>query len=175
MGTALVVVGIVLGLLILVTVAGMFLPKEHTSSRTLRTPQPPEALWSAMTDFPGQTRWRSDLKTVERQPDREGREVWLESYVDSAPIVREVLEAAPPRRLVSRFTDEQGAPVGRWECDITPQDGGSRLTVTEHGTIENPFFRFAGRFFLGHAAFVEQYLLALSVKLGEGSVIERRK
>lgn len=175
MEIVLTVAGVVAGLLLLMAASGLLLGKEHTTRRTLRTPQPPEAVWKLISDFAGQAKWRSDVTAVERLADRDGRPVWLEKYVDSVPVVREVLEWAPPQRLVSRFSDEQGAPLGQWECEVAATDGGSRLTVAEHGLIQNPFFRFVGRYWTGHATFIEQYLLALSVELGEGSAIERRQ
>jgi uncharacterized protein YndB with AHSA1/START domain len=165
MDIALAVGGIVAGIIVVMTVIGLLLPKEHRSSRTMRTSKPPEEVWQVLTDAAGQTSWRYDLATVERVAS-DGREVWLEKYNDSAPVNREFAEMSPPRRMVNRFTDEQGADMGRWEYEITPVEGGAEIELTEYGIVANPFFRFVSRYMLGHGKFVADYLRALKVKLG---------
>ena len=75
--------------------------------------------------------------------------------------------APPPRHLVTRIADD-GLPFGgRWEYRIEPDGaGGSNVTITEHGSVYNPLFRFVSRYIMGHTATIESYLRALGKRFG---------
>jgi uncharacterized protein YndB with AHSA1/START domain len=166
-------VAALIALLLFVTAAGLLIPRRHVASRTLKTSQSPETVWRAITDYVGQPAWRKDLKTVERLPDREGRELWREVYEDGSPLTMETAEAVPPSRLVRIIVDEGGPFSGRWEYEIKANNmGGSSLTITEHGEVPNPFFRFVSRFVIGHTHFMEKFQKDLAAKFGEEAVIE---
>lgn len=165
---------LLVGLILAATLLGAFLPREHSVSRSVRISQPPEAVWQAITDYAGQPAWRPELKSVERQPDRVGRETWKVTDQYGATSFMEVVEALPPRRLVQAFTDAQGNPTGpaAWEYQLAPSDGGTRVTLTQHGNYPNPFLRFIMRFVIGYGKFVEDYLRALAGKFGDPPNIE---
>ena len=165
-------VGLLAGLVMLVAAVGSFLPKEHVASRTLKLTQSPEAVWQAITDRSGQLAWRTDLKSIEPFPQRNGREVWQEVSRRGDRLTFEALEAIPPRRLVTRIADEDLPFGGRWEYEITPAASGCQVTITETGQVYNPIFRFISRFVIGHTATIEQYLKALAAKFGEPATIE---
>jgi hypothetical protein len=40
------------------------------------------------------------------------------------------------------------------------------LTITEHGEVYNPLFRFVSRFIMGQTATLDAYLKALNANLG---------
>lgn len=168
----LVPVAVLASLLFIITAVGLSIPRSHVASRTLRMRQPPEIVWQVITDYESQPNWRKDLKTVERLPDREGREVWREVYQQGSPITLETAESAAPSRLVRIIADEGGPFSGRWEYDIKPDGAGSRLTITERGEVPNPFFRFMSRFLIGHTYFMEKFQKDLAAKFGEEAVIE---
>ncbi len=161
-----------LGLVALSAAIGLFLPRDHTASRSLRTRQTPEAVWQTITDFQNEPRWLSEVVSVERLSASDGREVWRETYRSGDSLTMETVETVPPRRLVRRITDEGGPFSGRWEFEITPLPDGSRLNITEHGTIPNPLFRFVARFIIGHTAAMERYLTDLAAKFGEAPALE---
>ena len=75
--------------------------------------------------------------------------------------------------LVRTIADEKGPFRGRWEYDITAQEQGSKITITEHGEIPNPFFRFMARVFMDPAMYLELYLKALAKKFNEPAVLEK--
>ncbi|HEY0323540.1 MAG TPA: SRPBCC family protein [Pyrinomonadaceae bacterium] len=166
-------VAVLTSLLFIITAVGLAIPRQHVVSRTLKIRQSPEIVWGAITDYKGQPLWRKDVKTVERLPDHEGREVWREVYEQGSPITLETAEAVAPNRLVRTIADEGGPFSGRWEYDIKADSaGGSRLTITERGEVPNPFFRFMSRFLIGHTYFMEKFQKDLAAKFGEEAVIE---
>jgi hypothetical protein len=70
--------GVVAVVLVAVMVIGWLLPVKHRASRQATFIAPPEAVWRLMTDVESFPSWRSDVKTVERLPDRDGRPAWVE-------------------------------------------------------------------------------------------------
>jgi hypothetical protein len=164
--------GVLLGLMGLMFVAGLFVARTHTVARALKLKQSPEAVWQVISDFSGQPGWHALVVKVARLDDKDGHEVWRETYQGNYPLKLETLESQPPRRLVRSIQDEKGPFQGRWEYDITPLEAGSQLTITEHGDIANPFFRFMARMFLDPAKYLEMYLKALAAKFGEPAAVE---
>src|SRR5260370_35048170 len=73
------------GFLILITLIGWLLPKDHVATRQGRYRQPPEAIWTAITDVDAMPSWRAGLKSVKHLPDKSGLPVHLEG-TDSVEI-----------------------------------------------------------------------------------------
>jgi uncharacterized protein YndB with AHSA1/START domain len=161
-------------LLVLVSLAGAALPREHKASCAAVFRVAPERLWTILTNFPGRPQWLSIVKSVERLPDQDGRQVWRETWGFGDKVDVEVVELAPPRRLVTRIVDNGRRPFGgRWIFEITTADSGSRLAITEVGWISNPLFRFLARFAFGYTRTLETFLKDLGRHLGEEMRIER--
>ncbi len=160
-----VLIGVILlvGLPVLVALAGSLLPKSHSASRHA---------WRVLTDRVAMPSWRTDLRAIERLPDLDGHEVWQETDRRGQKLRLETVEAVPPRRLVGRIADPKLPFGGTWTYEITPVADGSTLTITEDGEIYNPIFRFVARFILGYTGTMESYLRALAAKFGEQVVIE---
>ena len=78
--------GLIVGLILLVVVVGMLLPKAHVASRKARFNQTPQVVFDAISDFQGQTVWRTGLAKVEGLPDREGNAVWRETSKRTGPL-----------------------------------------------------------------------------------------
>lgn len=163
---ALVVIGGLIGLILLMTLIGVFLPQDHVATRSLTLPQPPEAVWQVVTDFAQQPKWFSEVTSSERLPDQNGRARWREVYGGDMEATVEVIEAKPPQRIVRKIVNDDLPFGGQWEYDIKPVDTGSQITVTERGTVNNPFFRFMSRFVFGYTATIEKYLQSLAAKFG---------
>jgi uncharacterized protein YndB with AHSA1/START domain len=169
----LIALGVLAGVFLLIILAGSVLPRRHVVARALKTTRPVEEVWKVLTDIEALPTWHDGVVSVQRLPDHEGRPVWLEVYRGNYPIRLETTEAVPPRRLVRTVADASGPFRGRWEFDLSPRDGGCRVTLTEHGEVPNPFFRFMARLFMDPALYLEIYLRALAGKLGDRPVIER--
>lgn len=71
-----------------------------------------------------------------------------------------IAEEQPPRRLVSRV--REGLPYGgTWTFELAPEGNSTRVTITEHGQVYNPLFRFLSRFVFGQTATMDQFLADL--------------
>lgn len=167
------ILGALVGFALVATVIGMFLPKQHSFSRSVRIAQPPETVWKVVTDFAAEPAWRLDVKSVERLPDRDGKETWKITTTHGSSATFQVTEIVAGQRLVlSEFFSESGPPAIVWQFDLAPADGGTRVTLHERGDFGNPYTRFIVRFVLGQTKFVDDYLTYLAQKFGQTATIE---
>jgi len=162
----LIVVGVIAGMIALMAIIGSLMPKGHTASRSTVINKPPEVLWQTMTDCAAFPQWRTDVKSVEVLPDRDGHRVWREDG-KNGKMTLEAIETSPPSRLVLRIADPDLPFGGTWTYELQASGSGSRLTITEDGEVYNPIFRFMGRVFFSPTASIETYLKALGKKYGE--------
>ena len=164
-------------LVLVVALVGAALPRAHVASRSAHVAQSPQEVWRTITRVSQFPRWRPDVRAVELLPDRApgAGASWRETGANGR-ITYEVVEAEPPRRLVTRIADDALPFGGRWTYDLAPApDGGTTVTITEHGEVRNPLFRFASRFVFGHHATMDAYLKALQGAAGgtASSVVSR--
>ena len=152
---------------------GAFLPREHVVSSTVFLACPPDSVWGVIADFPRVPEWRPEVERMEQLDDREGRAVWRE-VERTGPLTYEVVSWDPPRALALRIADPDLPFGGTWTYELTSERGGSRITVTERGTIKNPVFRFLARFAIGYHSTVDGYITALGRRLGKNVRPEHR-
>ena len=153
--------GVFVVLIVIVVAIGMALPVKHTVSRSASFAVPPESLWRAITTIPELPTWRKNLQKVEVLPDRNGHPVWRETDNDGSAITFEMIEAVPPKMLVTRIADTDLAFGGSWTYEINPSGTGSEITITENGEVYNPIFKFVSRFIIGHYGSIDDYLEGL--------------
>lgn len=163
----LVSIGIVVGVLAAIFVAGCFLPRSHQVTRSRALKQTPTVVWQAIIDYANMPTWHPEVIQVERMPDKNGHPVWKETDRRSYVLLLETTEATAPTRLVRTIADEDGPFTGRWEFALTALEAGSRLSITEVGEIANPFFRVMFRLYMKPEYHLELYLQAVAKKFGE--------
>jgi hypothetical protein len=168
----LLVAGILVALILIVLVIGLLTPEEHHASRTLRTKQPPQAIWDAINDHANEPQWRDDVASVVSVGERNGKPVWQENYKDGNTLQLMTTESKPSAQMVREIAEE-GPFSGRWEIDIQPIASGSSVKITEIGKVSNPFFRFISKYIIGHTYQMEKYLTSLARKFGEQPDIVR--
>ena len=156
---------VMVGLIVIATIWGALLPREHHAQRSARLAQPPDAVWSAIADPLAAASWRDDVRSVEPLPDHEGRARWRE--IGSDAITYELVADEPPVRRVVRIADPDLPFGGTWTYALAADGEGCRLSITEDGEVRNPLFRFLARYAFGHGGTMEAYLRALGRRFGE--------
>lgn len=170
---ALLIVGVVVAIGIgVVTIAGWLLPVAHVSSTRATIAAARPDVWQVLTDVTGFPRWRPDVETVEVLPPVEGRFAWRETGSNGA-ITYARDQEMPEERLVSRITDESLPFGGTWTFELAEVPGGTEVTITEHGTVSNPLFRFMSRYVFGHHAAHESFLRSLAASFGQETEPQR--
>jgi len=164
--------GVLAGLIVLMGLIGRSLPRGHVVQRSLRSKRSRETVWQTITDFASVPSWHPGVKAVERLADRNGHEVWRETYKGNHTLTLETVEACPPQRLVRSIADDKAPFTGCWEFELAAEGEGCHLTITERGDIASPFIRFLFRMFMNPALNLERYLKALAGNLGEPAVVE---
>jgi hypothetical protein len=156
----------VAGLVAIVWVLGLLLPRDHVASRIGTYHVPPEKVWVAITDVDAMPTWRIGLKGVTRLPDRDGLPAHIEDTA-AGKLLIQTQAMEPPRKLVNRIGGKNLPFGGTWTFEVTPTADGSTLRITENGYVTNPIFRFVGRFFIGYTSEMEKYLTGLARHFGE--------
>jgi polyketide cyclase/dehydrase/lipid transport protein len=150
-------------LVLIVAIVGALLPKAHTASRTARIAMPPDALFALLSDVDRYQSWRTDVKSLQRLPDRDGKPAWTEDVSGmKIPLHFERMER--PSLLVARIDGSDLAFGGIWTYRITPAPGGSDLTITENGEVYNVIFRFMARFVFGYTATMDGFIKNLQAR-----------
>jgi hypothetical protein len=168
---ALIIIGVLAGIVVLITIIGALLPRDHVASTSASIPAVPEDVWDAITDVAAAPEWR-DLKSVEVL-STPGKPLRWREVSRFGPITLEQEEAIPHQRFVGRIADTDQGFGGTWTYEIEPLANGSRVTITERGFVTNPLFRFMSRFVFGYYGTQESYLRALGKKFGEEVVVVR--
>ena len=148
----------------LILLAGAMLPASHVVSRTATFPHTPERVFAVLVDIENSRHWRRDVRAVEVLA-WEPRVRWRE-YGRRRSVVFERVEVEPPVRLVTQIADPDQPFGGRWKYELSPDNGGTRLSITEEGEIHNPMVRAFSRYVFGHAATIERFLEDLEGRLG---------
>jgi hypothetical protein len=136
----LIVAAALAALVLVVAVIGWRLPRDHVAARSATFRARPEVIFAHL----------ASLEIGAR---------------DDVPIA--IVEQRPPDRLVTRIADPNLPFGGTWTFELTPDGGGTRLTITERGYVSNPIFRVIARVVLGHDATMDAYLRELAARLGE--------
>jgi uncharacterized protein YndB with AHSA1/START domain len=152
----------------IVALIGFALPKGHVASRTITVNRPIAEVWTTITRVEEFPQWRRSVRNVqmlERSPLR-----WREDGPDGA-MTFETIEFREPTRFVTEIADKNLPFGGRWVYDLAAVAAGAgvppatAVTITEHGEVYNPIFRFVSRFIMGHTATIDNYLADLQKRL----------
>jgi len=166
----LIVAAALAGLVSLVAVVGVFLPRDHIASRSASYHQPPDTVFAAISDVASSAAWRKSLSAVEILPAAGGR-IRFREVTGGDRITMEIVEMQAPVRMVTRI-DDPGQPFGgTWTFELAKQADQTRLTITERGEIYNPIFRTLARFVFGYTSTLDTYLGELGHKFGELVVV----
>jgi hypothetical protein len=116
MWIALYIVAGLVGLVVLLNLVGLALPREHVAARRATFAQPPARVWDAMVELADHVAVRDKLPIDVELDDK-------------------------PRARITRIIDDKLPFGGRWYYELEPIDAGTVLTITEAGFVKLPMFR----------------------------------
>jgi|SRR5688572_1860390 uncharacterized protein YndB with AHSA1/START domain len=150
----------------IVALIGSRLPVAHVASRSVVIGAPSDVVFTTMTDFASAPTWRSGLKSVSVASDAATGRQRVTEESSNGTMTMEVEQVVPPTRLVTRIVGE-GLPYGgAWAHALEAQGNSTRVTITEHGEVYNPIFRFISKYIMGHNGTLDTYLTDLGRKFG---------
>lgn len=164
--------GVIIALLGVIWLAGSFIPREHRAASRIMLQHPIDTVWTVVRNPGALLGTWTDLTQAERvAPDPQGRERWQET-VGGFEMRLIVVETEAPSRMVTEVESEPGSPFGgHWVFELSPSDGGTRVTVAEEGWIGPPPFRVMSRV-MGYHRSIDGYLTGLGRHFGESPVPE---
>ncbi|CAN5619057.1 hypothetical protein BH23GEM1_BH23GEM1_08180 [soil metagenome] len=166
MQRTLIVAALIVAVVAATIAVGWKLPAEHRTVREAEFRHGAEELWATIADFPSLPAWMPGIRRVQKLDAVDGRERWLYETAEGDMTI-EVVARSAPTVLSIRTVNSDLAFGGTWTHRISPTASGSLLTITEHGWITNPFFRFMFRYVFGVASTPDEALTALGRYLGE--------
>lgn len=155
----------VVGLVAVVTVVGLFMPRNHVATSEITLKQPPDKVYAALRDIGGMKAWWTDLKVSERVSGAAG-ERWRQE-ASGFKMEIDVINDAPPTGFTTKIVEEKGAPFGgMWHYRFTSTPSGTTVTATEEGWIAPPPFRVIATMRGLHRS-LDHVLVALGTHFGE--------
>lgn len=163
------VAGAGLSAVLFFSLTGFLLPAEHTARRQAFVPTTPETVWRVLMDLDGLPHWRSDLRFLERLPDRGGRPAWREDGVHGSHVFV-LAESTPHSRLVVQSTSEAAIRGTIRVFDLVAAASGTLVTVTDRRMLPSPIERVLVRLPLGLTG-ASALLRDLGARLGQAQMI----
>jgi uncharacterized membrane protein len=163
---AVVIVGIIGLAVLLISLIGWRLPKDHSVTRSVLIHKSPDVVYSTARDFAATPKWRSDVRAVTVTTTPEGR-VHFREEAKNGTVNYELAEDVPGQRMVTRITDTNLGYSGKWTYVFTAEGANTRVSITEDGEVSNVIFRFLSRYAFGHTATIDSYLTSLGNHFGE--------
>ena len=172
-------------LLIAVVAAGVIvlammalMRRDHKVEMVVTYPRSaPSAVWALLTNHADEPRWLSAFKTVVRQPDVGGHEVWTHTSPDQVFSFTVMTVSAIPEQRYERLLLRDGQPRnqswdGRWIYELEPADRGTRMRVTEYGWTDGIPFFITQRVLSDPDAFLRFYVDRIGQQLNDPPAIE---
>jgi hypothetical protein len=166
------IAGGLVGLVVLMALIGLAIPKGHIAARRAIYAKSPDEVWRVLTDLDGHTRWRRSVRKIERLSPTSFREHSRQGTITFAIDEDRAPAAGASGRRVTRIADDKLPFGGRWIFELAPDGAGSRLTITEDGFIKNPVFRFMSKTVFSTTSTLEHFLSDLAAHLGVAATVE---
>ncbi len=163
------VIGILFVIFLMMVLIGYALPRDHRASSSIEVAAAPDSVWKLVSDiarFP--SFWR-DIDSVEVLPGVAGDTIYRQIDVRGDVLPIRVTERTAPERMVTEIADKNLPFGGTWIYELQAIPGGTRVTVTENGSVYNPVFRFISRVFLDQHATLDSFLSDLARRLGSAA------
>jgi len=125
-----------------VYVFGLSQPARHVVGATDTWSVPPAEVWALLSDPLARPRWRPDVDRIALISETAEGATYRELDAGGDRFDFRVVDVVLGRRLTLEVAaPEQIGFHGGWTWELAPVAEGTRVTVTEDGTIDNPLFR----------------------------------
>ncbi len=156
---------VLVGLVLVVLVAGAGMNAKHVAKASRLFAAPPERVWTALLSIRQLPYDRSDLANMESPAEKNRIPASLE--VLGSPVKIEAPIQRPPVQLVVKTVEPNLAYSGTWTIALSPEDDKTRVTIVEEATIRSRAVRFFVRTILGDDVLLEGIFRAVKRKLAE--------
>lgn len=152
-----------LGLVVLVFVVGMLLPKQRTFVKKATFKSAPERVFRLVRDVEHQAAWRNDvqeIKVIDAQS-------WTEVPKRGTPITFKVKQSIENQLFEIEIVEPKSF-TGYWVGTFQEtKAGGTEVVFKEVVVIANPFLRIMALLFVDLNSTMDVYVTNLKAQLGE--------
>lgn len=157
-----VVLFVIAGLIALVFVVGLLLPKQREYIRSAQFNSPVERVFDLVADVGTQATWRSDVKEIKVI----NQNTWTEVPKKSTPITFRTKQKIANQVFHIEIIEPKNFN-GYWLGSFAPTSTGTKVVFKEVVTIGNPFARVMSLVFVDLDKTMDSYMADLKAKLGE--------
>ena len=150
---------------------GAMLPQNHVATGSAMVAAPADKVAVLVREVGRYPEWRSRVSAIEVR-QRGIDDVEYDEVSGGDRIRFRLTEPEHARRFESAILDKTLPFGGRWTILLEPEGVTTRLTITEHGIVRNPLFRFVSKLLIGHDSTIRTYLADL--RKAVASLAERR-
>lgn len=151
------VAAVPVGSLALMYSIGMMLPEHHIAKAEITVRSPPFEVAQLIRDIEGHPRWRSEVTEI-KVVERNATQVRYVEQSRDDTIAFQFKEERPGTRFRNTIVEPNFPFSGYWVIQVNPLDGGTAISIEEHGSVTNPVFRFLSHFIFGHTSRMKEYL-----------------
>ena len=162
--------GAIVALVLALVAGGLATPREHVVARVARLPASLGDVWATIRDVARYAEWRHELETADVVDATQPQLRWRETTTRGSITFGLTAEDAP-RRMVARILDDDLPFTGEWSWQLVPDGDGTRVTITERGSVGNPIFRFIAAHLMGHTKSIDRYLRGLAERHGAPHIV----
>ena len=157
---------VIVGVVVIFTLTGVLLPKQHIVTYSHHFERAPEELWDVITSVRLYPQWKPDTQYVQVLKENDGApQVWIESDDNGVKTTYAVKNSLEPVSWEIHVTDPEIPPGGNWLFELEPNGNGTDLSITETATVKNPLSRFFDRFLVGYTRGIKSYVNALQNRM----------
>jgi hypothetical protein len=150
----------IIALIAIMYLIGYFMPVQHVSTHTVLLNSTPENVWKILHDHSQYPSWRSDVKKIEITDATH----WTEHTTNGKMSFE--AEVIRVNSLFHAHITNKDLPFGgSWTYELVPDNGATKLVITENGEVYNPIFRFMSKFIFGHDSTMKKFAADLSMKI----------
>lgn len=151
---------------------GLSVPAEHHVAVRTHVDVPPNEVQSLLVDFPRRPEWRPYVTRIGRVDDTpQGQPVWRELDRGGDRFDFTVVAVGPGEVVLATARPDDIGIRATWTWTIAPENGGTAITLTEDGAVDNPFFRGYWALADGPWEAIEEDLGAFAAMLGGAAPI----
>lgn len=159
------VMAAIAAVIVAVIVGGLVTPRDHAVARTVRVPAAPGDVWHTVRNVGAYSDWRHEIEHAEVIDADQPQVRWRETSTRGSVSFGVTREDAP-HTMSARILDDDLPFTGEWTWHVAADGTGTRVAITERGSVSNPVFRFIGAHFIGYTKSIDAYLSALAAHHG---------
>ena len=148
------------------TAIGKGLDPKHVVTASLHVNRTPAEVFTLVSNLEAWPSWCRNVQKVEKLPDRDGHQT-VRMFMGRNRMVLKVSVTHAPSRFAIVIDDESKFFAGEWDYHLNSEVNGTRLKLTEHGSVRPAFPRFLLKYVVDPSKYLKSHLCDVAKHFGE--------